>query len=354
MNTGTDIFILEKWWGKGITLIVTALVLAGCQSQAIPSTATATSTSTEIPATATLIPTNTPEPTATSTELVVPDNAVEIVGGGYVYVENGKVMQVGKDGVTKEIKDISSDVTFKNMEDAGDIFKVLYAEAISKFKRIDFFPDGPYDSVYAYIIDTCYLIPMDGVGTRKSESIVVAGKVLFFAQVDNPVKSSDMPRLAVAFMEVNDYPGLVPVVVGAFDKENHFSSIINGQRNYRTREFQGLSGGTNMSLPPTFAIHYAWDEIRSLLRDNILVFRTPFSVPPEELDNLVYLRDKNDPITPNMEVLRDELILFQAKHMGAAGAEIRRTQKPPLPKTGILLDMVDGHPDKNFFVVLVP
>ena len=88
MNKITDIFNLEKWWGKGITLIVAALVLAGCQSQAIPSTATATSTSTEIPATATLTPTNTPEPTATATELVLPDNAVRIVGGGYVYVEN--------------------------------------------------------------------------------------------------------------------------------------------------------------------------------------------------------------------------------------------------------------------------
>ena len=74
MNKITDIFKLEKWWVKRITLIVTALVLAGCQSQAIPSTATATSTSTEIPATA--------------TELVLPDNAVRIVGGGYVYVEN--------------------------------------------------------------------------------------------------------------------------------------------------------------------------------------------------------------------------------------------------------------------------
>jgi hypothetical protein len=60
MNISTEIFNLEKWRGIKITLIAVALILAGCQSQAIPSTTTATPT--EIPATATLLPSPTIQP----------------------------------------------------------------------------------------------------------------------------------------------------------------------------------------------------------------------------------------------------------------------------------------------------
>jgi hypothetical protein len=54
MNKSADIFNFEKWRGIKKTLITVVLILAGCQSQVIQSTAT--STLTEIFATATLLP----------------------------------------------------------------------------------------------------------------------------------------------------------------------------------------------------------------------------------------------------------------------------------------------------------
>ena len=354
MNKIIDIFNLEKWWVKKITLIVAAFVLAGCQSQAIPSTVTATSTSTEIPATPTLTPTNTPEPTATATELVLPDNAVRIVSGGYVYVENNKVMQVAKDGVTKEVKDISTDVTFKNMEDAGDIFKVLYAEAISHFDRLDFFPVGLYDVIYTQRVDASRWQKLIQSESCKSEAISVVGIPRAFVKVKNPVNYPGYPELGVAFMEVNGYFGLVPVVIGAFDESGSFSNTLNNMRNLKPQDYHNDRSGPDNSLNPIMTGQYDWKDLQKVLENNILDYYTLISTHPDESDNLKYGHATFDPITPEMEELRDKLIKLQAKKMGAAGYGIRSTQALPLPNPGVLLDMVDNQPDGFFFIVPLP
>lgn len=353
MDKIIDIFNLEKWWGKGITLIVAAFVLAGCQSQAIPSTAAATSTSTEIPATATLTPTNTPEPTTTATELVLPDNAVRIVGGGYVYVENDKVMQVGEDGVTKEIKNISTDVVFRNMTEAGSILKALNADAISKFNRLDFFPKGLYDPIYIGKVDGSYWQKLVQKESCKSEAIDVVGIPRAFAKVGNPVNYPGYSVLGVAFMEVNGYPGLIPVVMGAFDKAGKFSPTINNMRNFNPDGYHLGVGAPNESLDPIYTNTYDWSGLQKVLKDNLFVFYSLISVSPIEVENLDYNHATHDPLAPEMEGLRDKLLHLQAKIMGAAGYKIRTTHELPLPNAGVMLDMVDGS-DKNFFVAPLP
>ena len=337
-----------------ITLIAVVLVLAGCQSQAIPSTATATSTSTEIPATATLTATNTPEPTATATELVLPDNAVRIVGGGYVYVENDKVMQVGKDGVTKEIKDISTDVVFQTMEDAGNIFEALNAEAINKFGRLDFFPNGPYAPLYAGMVDSSRLKPLDSTGSGLSQILDIVAIPRYFARINSPVKSSHFQDLTVAFTQVNGYPGLVPVPVGAYDTNGFFVSKINGVRNYKPSEYLGEVPGAKRTLPPTFAAQFTWLEVQNLLKDNIMVFMTPFSVPSSEAENLKYYSAPDDALDPEMELFRDALILNQAQTVGALGYDFTTTHEILYPNAGVLLDQVDGLSNDSFYVVSTP
>ncbi|NOT03989.1 MAG: hypothetical protein HOP27_05250 [Anaerolineales bacterium] len=353
MNKITDIFKLEKWWVKRITLIVTTLVLAGCQSQAIPSTATATATSTEIPATATLTPTNTPEPTATATELVLPDNAVRIVGGGYAYVENDKVLQVGKDGVTKEIKDISTDVVFENMGDAGDIFEVLLAEAISKYDRLDFFPPGLYDTIYTGKVDGADLQKLVQKESCDSEGIGVVGIPRAFAKIENFLNYPGYPELGIAFMQINGHPGLVPMVIGAFDEAGKFSTTLNNMRNFNPDGVHFAFDAPNESLDPIFTAKLDWEGLQKVLKDDILYFYSLISVSPDEVENLDYGHAPQDPLTPAMEGLRDKLIHFQAKIMGAAGYAIRTTHKLPLPNPGILLDMVDDQKQK-FFIVPLP
>lgn len=353
MNKTTDIFKLEKWWGKGITLIVAALVLAGCQSQAIPSTATATSTSTEIPVTATLTPTNTPEPTATATELVLPDNAVRIVGGGYAYVENDKVLQVGKDGVTKEIKDISTDVVFENMGDAGDIFEVLLAEAISKYDRLDFFPPGLYDPIYTGKVDGAYLQKLVQKESCQSEAIDVIGIPRAFAKVKNFVNYPGYPELGIAFMQINGHPGLVPMVIGAFDEAGQFFTTLNTMINFNHDSLNLAFDALDTSLDPIFTRNLDWEGLRKVLKDDILYFYSLISVSPDETGALDYNHAPQDPLTPSMEGLRDKLLHFQAKIMGAAGYAIRTTHELPLPNAGILLDMVDGSDDR-FFIAPLP
>ncbi len=352
MNRSIGIFNLGKSWGMKITLIIAALVLAGCQSQTVPSTATAISTRTEISATATLVPTNTPEPTATATELVVPDNAVEIVGGGYAYVENGKLMLLGADGLAKEVKDPSYDVVFNTMDDAKSILKELNPEAIN-VTREDFFPGGyPTEPVYKFAVDS------SGWRTLSDESqtnvIGIAGIARAFVRVKNPVDFPIYPDIGVTLFAVNGYDDLLPMPTVAFNAGGESFNLVVSVVGSTPQQF---SRGANRSFTSnTLLSELSWAETQNLLRSGIMYFSTPYSVLPENLATPLVGYDYQHIIPyldPNSLELVELLIDFQALHVGATGYEYQNSLEGNSSKTGELLKAV-AKSEGNFFINPLP
>ncbi len=346
MNKFTDTFKLEKWRVKRITLIVVVLILAGCQSQALPSTATPT----EIPATATHTPTKTPEPTATATELVVPDNAVEIVGGGYAYVENGKLMLLGADGVTKEVKDPSFDVVFNTMDDATRIFELLNPEA-TKVTAEDFFLGGypSYDSYRWSVNLSSWLFPL---GKEKTATgIEIAGISKCFGRVKNPVNFPGYPDLGVAFLAVNGYGGLLPLPMGAFSDTAKYYSMMAAARNFLPRDY--ASNTSRSSLDPIFFSKHDWNADKSELNGQIFYFDTIYAVPtgsgPTYKDDVHPTNEADMPEA--LRPLRDELFRFQASGMGRLGNDYTVFLEGKKSTTGELLEAADDQVDGMFFVL---
>jgi hypothetical protein len=302
-------------------LMAIVLFIAGCTSKSVQPVVVATTTP-EATATATIEPTPTLEPTPTivpKPDYINDDNSVE-TDDGTVFVKDGKYMLYDQNtGEIREIKDISTDVTFATTEDASNVVLAMHAAEFANQEQLkkDMSPgalakDGAWQKQFSNG-------NLGGSGNiYEGSGVNFHGLVIEFVTVKSPSRSEKYPAVGVAMTAVFGDPRPVPVVLGIFDTQGSFvflSDIITtiATDNFpNTRTYDVLGSGSP-----------SWGDLQQMLKGR------PISCNP------LLTRDRSNQTQYNLP-----LYGYVPQRPADVVAEIQAIIQSGLPQAGVEYDLV--------------
>jgi hypothetical protein len=249
-----------------VSLITAPLVLAACSSNPIPlATATATPEATTI-YTATLTPT----PTAVEITPTLVEGAV-VTDKGSVFVENGTYMLIDKKGIKKEIKDISTEITFNSVKDASNTVFAMHAAEFANQEALHTILSVPKNSNYLQYINSVVYSGSVDEGTYVS----TVGLPAEYIKVKSPLgEAAKFPEVGMAMLEVYGDERPVPMILGIFDTQGNFAPFYDTISENEAETYPV----TKKEIDAPQLMH--WDAFQKLIGDNIVSTSFLYEIMP--------------------------------------------------------------------------
>ena len=274
----------------------------------------------------------------------------KITNRGFVYVENGKPMLLGTDGV-KEIGDISTEVIFSNGNDALAIFNELFKAEIENQEQLhnDLLLDGyPSDYNYKLSIDEAWF----HTGEKGNVMLEITGIPVAFAKVATPMDSSEYPQIGLAYLKVYGYEELFPVVLGAFDEAGKFHSLVDSALQY-PRKTTNTTDCSDNDCTIAILTDQSWNALQRLVMGNIMNFDTLFALSPDKQSSYELVIYGENPFSVSLTSFWQKLAKFIARGQGGAGNTYLEGDGPTAQAGALLSELNKGFEGESGLLGLV-
>jgi hypothetical protein len=297
-----------NWTG----LMVVVLFAAGCTSKPVQPAVVATTTP-EATATATIEPNPTLEPTPTiapKPDYINDDNSVQ-TDDGTVFVKDGKYMLYDpKTGEIREIRDISTEVTFNTTSDASRVVLAMhtaeYENQDELYKQLS--PNG-------ILSDFTYKMQLDKVTAAgnmdEGSRIGFGAKVAEYVKIKSPIDSIDFPEVVVAMLMQYGNKRPVPYAIGINNQEGGFTSF------YNTASLRSASDATPIERIDNVQ-KMNLNQIRPLIAENIIQVSPLFARNPTNTTVYTEPADQFKPDGISSQVLAERRRLLNFNLTGQA------------------------------------
>jgi hypothetical protein len=241
-----------------------------------------------------------------------------------------------KTGEIREIKDISTEVTFNTIKNASDVVLVAHADEFAKQTKNDFYVDGSPNKNYLYdmIINSAAF-----TGNDQGYIVPVSAIHDVSVKVKNPTRSKNYPELGVFMLRQLDNPNPLPCVAGLIDSQGVFWSLSKQLLPRIPEMYPGVNVNDKVSIPDSMA----WDGYQQLVGNNLILADPLVAIYPSLIDPVTgegYTEvddwtEKAPPLTSNVQAERNELQKINSKIAALAYQRIMDEKNGP-KKTGLV------------------